>query len=85
MYCLCVFESILEACVFCFSVDVMYACKVRPGGSEPCLLVIYKEDKELRDTTRQFVSIIRKIDEGYSSVLLLTCSAQFEEHVKLLY
>lgn len=59
--CVCVFESILEAGVFCFSVyGSMYACKVRPGGSEPCLLVICKDDKELRHGTRVFVSIARK-------------------------
>lgn len=57
----------------------MYACKVRPGGSEPCLFVIYKEDKELRDRTRLFVSIARKMEE---ELLLLTLSALFEEQVK---
>lgn len=42
----------------------MYACKVRPGGSEPCLFVIYKGDEKLRDRTRLFVSISGKTDGG---------------------
>lgn len=61
--CACVFESITEAGVFCFGVYVsMYPCKVRPGGSEPCLSVIYKRDEKLRDGTRVFVSISEKSD-----------------------
>ncbi len=65
VYCLCayVFESITEADVLCFGVYVsMYARKVRPGGSEPCLFVIRKGDEELRDKTRVFVSISGKTD-----------------------
>ncbi len=59
--CVCVFESLTEAGVLCFGVYVsMYACEVRPGGSEPCLFVIYKGDEELRDRTRVFVSISGK-------------------------
>ncbi|XP_044044306.1 dystrophin isoform X17 [Siniperca chuatsi] len=59
--CACVFESIPEAGVLCFGVYVsMYACEVRPGGSEPCLFVIYKGDEKLRDRTRLFAALRQK-------------------------
>lgn len=55
----------------------MYACKVRTGGSEPCLFVICKEDRE---RARVLVSIERKVEEGASFTnLSAPCSIYYQK------
>ena len=84
MYCLCVQVWKRHSVVCCGVYVSMYACEVRPGGSEPCLFAIYKGDEELRDRTRPFVSISGKTDgrvkarRDQSSALMFVFSPFFD-------